>query len=320
MKVLVAGGAGFVGNAVCQHLLELGHHVLCVDNLSTGTVENIERLDALPGFEFQNTPVEELEEASVDVIINLASPASPTDFDRIPVDIIRANVMGTWRLLDLARRSGASVLFASSSEVYGEALVHPQPEGYFGNVDPIGPRSCYDESKRIGETLVATFVRQYGVVGRIIRIFNTYGPRMRPDDGRVVPEFVMAALEGRPLVLHGGGVQTRSFCFIDDLVRGIVQIGLDTDNAGQVFNLGNPAEVTIRHLAEAVRAATSSDSVFAEEEPRPQDPTRRRPDISKVTHRYGWHPTVGLEEGIDRTVAWFSQRATVSGRSRGPRN
>lgn len=320
MKVLVAGGAGFVGNAVCQHLLELGHHVVCVDNLSTGAVENIERLSDLPGFEFHNQPVEDLEEASVDVIINLASPASPTDFDRIPVEIIRANVLGTWRLLDLARRSGASVLFASSSEVYGEALVHPQQEGYFGNVDPIGPRSCYDESKRVGETLVATYVRRYGVIGRIMRIFNTYGPRMRPDDGRVVPEFILAALEGRPLPLHGGGVQTRSFCFVDDLVRGIVRIAFDADNAGQVFNLGNPTEVTIRQLADTVLAATGSDSGFAEEAARPQDPTRRRPDISKVMERYGWNPTVGLKEGIDRTVAWFSQPSQRSGASRGGPN
>ncbi len=306
MKVLVAGGAGFVGNAVCEHLLTLGHEVVCVDNLATGTSDNIARLSDLQGFQFINAPVEELEAAPVDVIINLASPASPTDFDRIPLEIIRANVMGTWRLLELARQWGAGLLFASSSEVYGEAAVHPQPEGYFGNVDPIGPRACYDESKRIGETLVATFVRKHGVAGRIIRIFNTYGPRMRPDDGRVVPEFIMAALQGLPLRLHGGGLQTRSFCFVDDLVRGIVQVALDSDNAGEVFNLGNPAEVTIRRLAETVLEVTGSGSVLVEEEVRPQDPTRRRPDISKVTERYGWQPSVGLDEGISRTVEWFS--------------
>ena len=308
MRALVAGGAGFIGNEVCGQLLAQGHQVLCVDNLVTGTLINVERLAHLPDFEFRRQPVEDLEAASADVIINLASPASPTDFDRIPLEIMRANVLGTWRLLEIARQSGAMLLFASSSEVYGEAAVHPQPEGYFGNVDPTGPRACYDESKRIGETLVATFVRSYSVRARIVRIFNTYGPRMRPDDGRVVPEFITAALEGRPLVLHGGGDQTRSFCFVDDLVRGIIQLALDPDNAGEVFNLGNPTEVTIRHLAETVIRIAGSTSGLADGEPRPQDPSRRRPDITKVTTRYGWEPTIALEEGIARTVRWFADQ------------
>jgi nucleoside-diphosphate-sugar epimerase len=309
MKVLVAGGAGFVGNAVCEQLLALSHRVVCVDNLVTGTLDNIARFSDQPAFEFVSASAEELEAQQVDVIIHLASPASPIDFDRIPLEIIGANVTGTWRLLDLARQQGASFLFASSSEVYGEPDVHPQHEKYFGNVDPRGPRACYDESKRLGETLVSTFDRKYGVPGRIIRIFNTYGPRMRPDDGRVVTEFIMAALQGLPLRLHGGGLQTRSFCFVDDLARGIVQVALDSDNAGEVFNLGNPTEVTIRQLAETVVEITRSSSRLVEEDPRPQDPTRRRPDITKIIDRYGWEPSIGLDEGIARTVEWLRGHA-----------
>jgi nucleoside-diphosphate-sugar epimerase len=312
MKVLVAGGAGFIGNRVCEELLAQGHQVVCVDNLLTGTLDNTERFSRLPGFEFRRQSAEDVEVAPVDLIIHLASPASPIDFDRIPVEIIRANVLGTWRLLELAHQSRAMFLFASSSEVYGEAAVHPQPEHYFGNVDPTGPRACYDESKRLGETLVATFVRKYDVCARIIRIFNTYGPRMRPDDGRVVPEFITAALEGRPLVLHGGGLQTRSFCFVDDLVRGIIQVASDPDNAGEVFNLGNPTEVTIRRLAEIVIQTTGSTSALVDEERRPQDPSRRKPDVTKVTTRYGWQPAIGLQEGIARTVTWFSDPSVTA--------
>jgi nucleoside-diphosphate-sugar epimerase len=312
MKVLVAGGAGFIGNRVCEDLLAQAHHVVCVDNLVTGSIDNIERLSHLPTFEFRRQAAEDVEEASVDLIIHLASPASPIDFDRIPLEIIRANVLATWKLLEMATQSGAMFLFASSSEVYGEAEVHPQPEGYFGNVDPTGPRACYDESKRIGETLVATFVRKYGICARSIRIFNTYGPRMRPDDGRVVPEFITAALRGRPLMLHGGGLQTRSFCFVDDLVRGIIQVASDPRNAGEVFNLGNPTEVTIRHLAETVVQVTGSTSALVDQDRRPQDPTRRKPDITKVTTRYGWQPAIGLEEGISRSVSWFSDTSMAT--------
>lgn len=312
MKVLVAGGAGFIGNRVCEELLAQGHQVVCVDNLVTGTRDNTERFSHLPGFEFRRLSVEDVEVAPVDLIIHLASPASPIDFDRIPLEIMRANVLGTWKLLEMARQSGAMFLFASSSEVYGEAAVHPQPERYFGNVDPTGPRACYDESKRLGETLVATFVRNYGICARIIRIFNTYGPRMRPDDGRVVPEFIMAALRGQPLMLHGGGLQTRSFCFVDDLVRGIIQVAFDPDNAGEVFNLGNPTEVTIRLLAETVIQMTGSTSALVDEERRPQDPSRRKPDITKVTTRYGWEPAIGLQEGIARTISWFSDPSVTA--------
>lgn len=312
MKVLVAGGAGFIGNRVCEELLAQGHQVICVDNLITGTVANIARLSESPAFEFRREAVEDLEVTPVDLIIHLASPASPTDFDRIPLEIIRANVLGTWRLLEVARQSGAMILFASSSEAYGQAEVHPQPEGYFGNVDPTGPRACYDESKRLGETLVATYVRSYGVCARIIRIFNTYGPRMRPDDGRVIPEFITAALRGQPLQLHGGGVQTRSFCFVDDLARGVLQVAFDPDNAGEVFNLGNPDEMTIRHLAETIVQATGSSSPLIDAVGRVQDPIRRRPDITKVSTRYGWQPEIELQKGITRTIKWFEDSSVSS--------
>ncbi len=306
MKILVAGGAGFIGNHVCEDLLGQGHHVICVDNLVTGNVDNVERLAHLPAFEFRRQSSEDVDAEAVDLIINLASPASPVDFDRIPLEIIRANVLGTWRLLEIARQAGAMLLFASTSEVYGEPAVHPQPEGYFGNVDPTGPRACYDESKRLGEALVMTFVRTFGVRARIIRIFNTYGPRMRPDDGRVVPEFITAALGGLPLVLHDGGEQTRSFCYVDDLVRGIIQVALDPGNIGEVFNLGSSTEVTVRQLAETILETTGSSSALIDGARRPQDPSRRKPDITKVSTQYGWQPVIGLEEGISRTTRWFA--------------
>lgn len=312
MKVLVAGGAGFLGNRVCEELLAQGHHVVCVDNLVTGRLENIERHSQLATFEFRRERVEDLDHQPVDLIIHLASPASPTDFDIIPLEIISANVLGTSRLLEIARQAGAMFLFASSSEAYGQAEVHPQPESYFGNVDPMGPRASYDESKRLGETLVATYVRQYGVCARVLRIFNTYGPRMRADDGRVVPEFITAALRGLPLQVHGGGRQTRSFCFVDDLVRGILQVAFDPENAGEIFNLGNPHEVTIRHLAETIVEVTGSASPLIPAERRVQDPVRRKPDITKVSTRYGWGPMVELPEGISRTVRWFEDPSVLA--------
>jgi nucleoside-diphosphate-sugar epimerase len=309
VRVLVAGGAGFIGNHVCEGLLGDGNDVICVDNLLTGTLENIERFSRDPSFEYREESAEDVRIGQVDVVINLASPASPVDFDRIPLEIIRANVSGTWRLLEIARDAGAMFLFASTSEVYGDPQVHPQPETYFGNVDPVGPRACYDESKRLGEALVATFVRVFGVNARIVRIFNTYGPRMRVDDGRVVPEFVMAALRGTPLMLHGGGDQTRSFCYVDDLIRGILEVAFDSDNSGEIFNLGNPDELSVRQLAETIVALTGSASRLIPGSGRPQDPSRRQPDISKMTKRYGWKPTVALDQGLLRTITWFRDRS-----------
>ena len=303
MKALVAGGAGFVGSHTCRALLEKGHEVVCVDNLITGARENVAELEGRPGFTFVETDVAATPSLDVDVILHLASPASPVDFERMPIETMSANSLGTWRLLELAAETGARLTFASTSEVYGDPLVHPQAETYWGNVDPIGPRSCYDESKRFGEALLMSMRRSRGVRANIVRFFNTYGPRMRRDDGRAIPELVTASLEGRPLTVHGDGTQTRSFCYVSDLVGGLLLVALDPILDGEVFNIGNPAEVTIRELAERIRTLAGSDSPIHFTDRRPGDPERRRPDITKIRDRYGWEPTIGLDEGLAETIA-----------------
>jgi nucleoside-diphosphate-sugar epimerase len=303
LKALVAGGAGFVGSHTCRALLEKGHEVVCVDNLITGARANIDELEGWPDFTFVEADVAKTPWLDVDVILHLASPASPVDFERMPIETMAANSLGTWRLLELAAETGARLTFASTSEVYGDPLVHPQAETYWGNVDPIGPRSCYDESKRFGEALLMSMRRSRGVRANIVRFFNTYGPRMRRDDGRAIPELVTAALEGRPLTVHGDGSQTRSFCYVSDLVGGLLLVALDPILDGEVFNIGNPAEVTIRELAERIRAIAGSDSPLHFTDRRPGDPERRRPDITKIRDRYGWEPTIGLEAGLAETIA-----------------
>lgn len=311
MKILVAGGAGFIGSHLCTRLVDEGNHVLAVDNLVTGSLNNLSGLRSESRFQLLEQDVEMYDDSyDSDLILHFASPASPVDFDRVPLGIIRANVHGLWRLLEVAERRAIPLLFASTSEVYGNPLVHPQPEDYFGNVDPRGPRASYDESKRLGEALVSTFHRQGRAAGAIVRIFNTYGPGMRPDDGRVVPEFFAAAMTNRPLILHGGGAQTRSFCYIDDLVDGVVQIAMDDTAAGEVFNLGNPNEISIAGLAHAIKAIVESSSPVIDGLARPQDPERRRPDISKVRLRYGWEPTTTLEHGLGKTFAWIQGLTT----------
>jgi dTDP-glucose 4,6-dehydratase/UDP-glucuronate decarboxylase len=303
LKALVAGGAGFVGSHTCRALLEEGHEVVCVDNLITGARENIAELEGRPDFTFVEADVAKTPWLDVDVILHLASPASPVDFERMPIETMAANSLGTWQLLELAAETGARLTFASTSEVYGDPLVHPQAETYWGNVDPIGPRSCYDESKRFGEALLMSMRRSRGVQANIVRFFNTYGPRMRRDDGRAIPELVTAALEGRPLTVHGDGTQTRSFCYVSDLVGGLLLVALDPILDGEVFNIGNPAEVTIRELAERIRTIAGSDSPIHFTDRRPGDPERRRPDIAKIRDRYGWEPTIGLEDGLAETIA-----------------
>ena len=303
MKVLVAGGAGSVGSHTCRALLAEGHEVVCVDNLVTGARENIAELEGRPDFTFVEADVAKTPWLDVDVILHLASPASPLDFERMPIETMAANSLGTWRLLELAAETGARLTFASTSEVYGDPLVHPQAETYWGNVDPIGPRSCYDESKRFGEALLMSMRRSRGVRANIVRFFNTYGPRMRRDDGRAIPELVTAALEGRPLTVHGDGTQTRSFCYVSDLVGGLLLVALDPILDGEVFNIGNPAEVTIRELAERIRTLAGSDSPIHFTDRRPGDPERRRPDIAKIRDRYGWEPTIGLDDGLAETIA-----------------
>jgi nucleoside-diphosphate-sugar epimerase len=306
VKVLVGGGAGFVGSHLCRRLLADGHAVTCVDSLLTGRRSNIEALLGQPGFTFEEADVAGIHPRPVDVILHLASPASPVDYDNLPLETLSANSLGTWRLLDIAAETGAHMTFVSTSEVYGDPLVHPQPESYWGNVDPIGPRACYDEAKRFGEALLMSMRRVRGVRGTIVRVFNTYGPRMRLDDGRVIPELLGAALSGRPLPVHAGGQQTRSFQYVSDLVEGLVAVGLDPTSDGEVFNLGNPHEVTILELAETIRRLVAPDAEIVDHPGRPGDPQRRRPDISKVTARYDWRPVVSLDEGLRRTAAWYA--------------
>lgn len=305
MRVLVAGGAGFIGSHVCERLVGDGHEVICLDNFVTGDIKNVRHLEGARGFELIEADVAEAPPAAVDHILHLASPASPVDYDRLPLETMRANALGTWRLLELAKQAGATLTFTSTSEVYGDPLVHPQPETYWGNVDPIGPRSCYDESKRFAEALIMASRRTTGVRANILRLFNTYGPRMRFDDGRAIPEMLTAALDGRPLVVHGDGSQTRSFCYVSDLVNALLLVAFDPVIDGEVFNLGNPTEITILELAEEVRRTAGSESIISFDERRPGDPERRRPDISKIQTRYGWRPSVALGMGLGLTIEAF---------------
>jgi nucleoside-diphosphate-sugar epimerase len=307
---MIAGGAGFVGSHLSRSLIADGHAVVAVDDLSTGSRANIVDLLGLPGFEFVQSDVADAPVRQVDVIAHLASPASPVDYDRIPVHTLRANSLGTFRLLDVAGRVGAAFCFVSTSEVYGDPLVHPQPEEYWGNVDPVGPRSCYDEGKRFGEALVAAARREGGIRANIVRPFNTYGPSMRRDDGRVIPEMITATLVGRPLMIHGDGLQTRSFCYVSDLVEGIRHVILDGAADGLIMNIGNPREITMLDLAKRIIHVSGGFGELRFVEARPGDPERRRPVIKRMQARYGWAPRVQLTDGLRRTVAAF--RATES--------
>ena len=309
LKVLVAGGAGFIGSHVCEKLIECGHSVTCLDNELTGKRQNIQPLLGRPTFRFIHCDAEDAPDLEANVVLHLASPASPKHYYQYPIETMSANSAGTRRLLELSEANGAHFVYASTSEVYGDPLQHPQTESYWGNVNPIGQRSCYDEGKRFGEALTMSFWRQRNVNATIVRIFNTYGPRMDADDGRAVPEFIRAVLRGEPLTVMGNGTQTRSFCYVDDLVRVLLLIAKDFAVAGQVFNIGNPAEITVMQLAEAVMSAAGCkrDILFAAAAP--DDPAQRRPDISRVHDRYGWLPRVPLTEGLKRTIDFFRTEA-----------
>ncbi len=312
MKVLVAGGAGFIGSHVCEELLARGHHVACLDNFVTGHPRNIERWRADPAFEMVQADVVSAPRVQADLVLHLASPASPVHYKEFPIETMLANSAGTHRLLDIANSNGARFVFASTSEVYGDPLEHPQKETYWGNVNPIGPRACYDESKRFGEALTFEYRRKMGVNASIVRIFNTYGPRMNIDDGRVVPAFISAALDEQPLPLHGGGEQTRSFCYVADLVAGLLLVALDREADGQVFNIGNPQEITMRELAARIARAAGLVSENVEHLPRgADDPERRKPDIGKMRARFGWEPRVSLDEGLSRTIDYFRALRSV---------
>jgi nucleoside-diphosphate-sugar epimerase len=307
VNVLVAGGAGFIGSHLCARLLDEGHAVLCVDNLLTGSRSNIEGLMGRPRFAFLHHNVIEPLAFEADAVFHLASPASPVGYMEHPFETILVNSMGTYRILQRVREAGAKFLITSTSEIYGDPLVHPQREEYFGNVNPVGPRACYDESKRLGETLTMEFYRQYGVDARIVRIFNTYGPHSQLDDGRIIPNFLTQALKHQPLTIHGDGTQTRSLCYVTDLVDGLMRAMFTPGTTGQIYNLGNPEEHTVLEYAQLITRLCESSSELVFEPKRQDDPDRRRPDISKAREQLGWEPTVSLEAGMTWTITWFRQ-------------
>ncbi len=304
-RILIAGGAGFLGSHLADRLLAQGHDVLCVDNLFTGRKDNIRHLLAHPNFEFLRHDITMPLYVEVDEIYNLACPASPVHYQRDPVQTTKTSVMGAINLLGLAKRLGAPILQASTSEVYGDPEIHPQPESYWGKVNPIGVRSCYDEGKRVAETLFFDYHRQHGVAIKVMRIFNTYGPRMDPSDGRVVSNFIVQALRGDDITIYGDGAQTRSFCYVDDLLDGMVRL-MNSDPAflGPV-NIGNPGEFTMLELAEQVIALTNSSSKIVHRPLPSDDPRQRQPDITLATRELGWRPTIALADGLVPTIEYF---------------
>ena len=306
-RILVTGGAGFLGSHLCETLLARGHEVLCVDNFFTGRRANVARLMDNPRFELMRHDVTFPLYVEVDEIYNLACPASPFHYQHDPVQTTKTAVHGAINMLGLAKRVGANILQASTSEVYGDPQVHPQREDYVGNVNPIGPRSCYDEGKRCAETLFFDYRRQHRIGIKVARIFNTYGPRMHPDDGRVVSNFIMQALAGAPITIFGDGSQTRSFCYVSDLIEGLIRLMESPDEVTGPVNLGNPIELTIRGLAETVIRMTGSGSELTFKDLPQDDPIKRKPDIGRAAEQLGWAPVVGLEEGLAATIAYFSQ-------------
>jgi UDP-glucuronate decarboxylase len=306
-RILVTGGAGFLGSHLCRLLVGQGHEVLCVDNFFTGRRRNIADLLPHPGFELMRHDITFALYVEVDEIFNLACPASPIHYQFDPVQTTKTSVHGAINMLGLAKRTRAKILQASTSEVYGDPVVHPQPEGYWGHVNPIGLRSCYDEGKRCAETLFFDYHRQHRLRIKVARIFNTYGPNMHPDDGRVVSNFVVQALRGQDLTVYGDGSQTRAFCYVDDLVGALVRLMDTRDDFTGPVNLGNPVEVSVRHLAERVIALTGSRSRIVSRPLPPDDPVQRCPDIGVATSALGWEPRVSLEDGLKATIGYFRQ-------------
>jgi len=305
MRLLVTGAAGFLGSHLCDRLLAQGHTVVGMDNLITGAPANLTHLGHHRGFQFIRHDVSTFIDVPgpVDGILHFASPASPIDYLEYPIPTLKVGALGTHNALGLAKAKGARFLLASTSEVYGDPLVHPQPEAYWGNVNPVGPRGVYDEAKRFAEAMTMAYHRYHGLDTRIVRIFNTYGPRMRPRDGRVVSNFIVQALKGEPLTIYGDGSQTRSFCYVDDLIEGIVRLFERGD--ADPTNIGNPHEFTVRQLAERVLALTDSHSAIVEQPLPVDDPKVRQPDITRARQRLSWEPQVPLEEGLRRTIGYF---------------
>jgi UDP-glucuronate decarboxylase len=312
-RVMVTGGAGFLGSHLCDRLLADGHEVLCVDNLFTGTRQNIVHLRDHPNFEFLRHDVTFPLFVEVDEIYNLACPASPIHYQHDPVQTTKTSVHGAINMLGLAKRLGCKILQASTSEVYGDPSVHPQTEEYWGNVNPIGPRSCYDEGKRCAETLFFDYNRQHRVPIKVARIFNTYGPRMHPADGRVVSNFIMQALRGEPITVYGDGTQTRSFCYVDDLIDGLVKLMASSEDVIGPINLGNPVDFTMAELARQVIAQTGSKSALSYLDLPPDDPRQRKPDVRKARTLLGWEPRTQLEDGLRSTITYFRGALEAAG-------
>ncbi len=307
---LVTGGAGFIGSHLVDALLSAGHKVICVDNLLTGSEANFQEAKKNPNFSFINHDIIQSPpdvSGDVDFVFHLASPASPVDFKKLAEEIALVNSVGSINMLKFAKEKGAGYLEASTSEVYGDPKEHPQKETYWGNVNPNGIRSCYDESKRFAEAMTMVYLRKYGLDARIVRIFNTYGPRMRKDDGRVVSNFINQSLSGTPLTIYGDGTQTRSFCFVSDLVDGLTKAMFTDHTKGVVFNLGNPEEYKVNELAEKIKTLTASSSPIEHGELPEDDPTQRKPDITKAKTILGWEPKVSVDEGLGKTIAYYKQ-------------
>ncbi len=316
MKIVVTGGAGFIGSHLCTRLLDEGHSVLCIDNLITGSERNIAPLRTNPNFTYVRHDVTQPFEFAAEAIFHLASPASPVGYMTYPIETILVNSQGTYQMLEQARKQNAMFLVSSTSEAYGDPLVHPQTEDYWGNVNPVGPRACYDESKRLGETLTMEYYRQYQLNARIVRIFNTYGPNSQIHDGRMIPNFITQALQNEPLTIYGDGTITRSICYVSDLVDGLMRAMFQPRTAGEVFNLGNTEEHTVLEFAQTIIRLCEATSSILYEPNRIDDPERRRPDITKAQQMLCWQPKISMETGLRRTIEWFinhiSQPTSVS--------
>ncbi|MEM8598585.1 MAG: UDP-glucuronic acid decarboxylase family protein [Bacteroidota bacterium] len=310
-RTLVTGGAGFLGSHLCERLLAEGHEVVCMDNLITGNPDNVAHLIGNPSFQFVHHDVSNYVYVAgdLDYIFHFASPASPIDYLKLPIQTLKVGALGTHNCLGLAKAKGARMLIASTSEVYGDPLEHPQKETYWGNVNPVGFRGVYDEAKRFAEAITMAYQRYHGVETRIVRIFNTYGPRMRTDDGRALPTFMSQALRGEPITVFGDGSQTRSFCYVDDLIDGIYRLMMSDET--EPVNVGNPDEITIRQFAEEVIALTGSDSEIVEKPLPADDPKIRQPDITKARTRLGWEPRVSRTDGLRRTLAYFREALDI---------
>jgi dTDP-glucose 4,6-dehydratase len=309
MRSLVTGGSGFIGSHLCERLLKDGHDVICIDNLGSGNFDNIKHLANNRHFTFiKHNVIEQLQliEGKIDFIFHLASRASPKDYQEYPVETALANSVGTDRMAKLALAKNSKILFTSTSEAYGEPKEHPQRESYWGNVNPVGIRSCYDESKRFGEALLMAYHREYKVDVKIVRIFNTYGPRMRIDDGRVIPNFITQALQGKAMTIYGDGSQTRSFCYVDDMVEGLLRMMKSTETGPK--NLGNPKEYTIIQTARIIKEIIGSESEFVYKDLPKDDPTKRQPDISMARNLLSWEPKVEFDEGLKKTILYFKKR------------